>query len=331
MAALTALLVFANVQAAHPTLADHVPQMTAAVVNVRAQKSLSASSLPLVGSLLPRHAFSAVGSGVIVDRRGLIVTNHHIVSGAAHVVVTLSDDREFEAEVVGSDRQLDLALLRVEPDEPLTPARFGRSSSLRVGDSVVAVGSPYGLPRTVTSGIVSARGRLLPGVRPAVPLLQTDAPINPGNSGGPLFDVEGRVVGINTAMVIGARGIGFAVPSDVVQKALPQLMSMGRIERGSIGLRLMRVPIEIERELRLPSATQGALVREVTPDGPGARSGIQPGDVIVQVDGAPVDDSDTLSAMIALTPPGKSMRLRLLRDGTTMVRDVLVAAARLAE
>jgi len=329
MAALAAIVLFANAYAAHPSLAPYIPRMTAPVVNVRASKTLVASSLPLVRSLLPKQVVSAVGSGVIVDRSGLIVTNNHIVSSATHVKVSLSDERELDAVVVGRDAQLDLAVLKLDTDLPLPVAHLGSSSSLRVGDYVVAVGNPYGLEHSVTSGIVSARGRMLPGAHPSAPLIQTDASINPGNSGGPLFDLEGRVVGINTAMVVGARGIGFAVPIDVVRKALPQLTRSGRIERGSIGLHLIRVPAQLERALRLPTDRPGALVREVAPGGPSARSGILPGDVIVRWDGAPVDDSDMLSTMIALTPPGTRVKLQLVRDGAFRWLDVEVAGLRL--
>ena len=326
---LAALLLFANVHAAHPSLAPYGPKMTATVVNVRATKTLVASSIPLVRSLVPNQVVSAVGSGVIVDSRGLIVTNNHIVSNATQVRVTIGEDHELDAEVVGRDAQLDLALLRVDTDEPLPEARLGRSSDLRVGDYVVAVGNPFGLDHTVTSGIVSARGRMLPGARPGVPLIQTDTSINPGNSGGPLFDLDGKVVGINTAMVVGARGIGFAVPIDLVRKALPQLARSGKIERGTIGLRLMRVPAGLERTLRLRAANTGALVREVAPGGPSARSGIQPGDVIVRWDGSIVDSSDMLSTLISLTPPGTRVRVQVLRDGLPVRCDVQVTSLRM--
>jgi serine protease Do len=178
----------------------------------------------------------------------------------------------------------------------------------------------------VTSGIVSARGRLLPGARPSVPLIQTDASINPGNSGGPLFDLEGHVVGINTAIVIGARGIGFAVPIDIVKMALPQLERSGRIERSSAGLRLMRLPGSLKGSLGQHHGPAGALVREVIPGGPGDRSGVQPGDVIVRWDGAPVDDSDMLSTLMALTPPGTHVHVQLLRDGTPLARELEMVA-----
>jgi serine protease Do len=206
----------------------------------------------------------------------------------------------------------------------LPSAQLGTSSNLQVGDYVVAVGNPYGLPHTVTQGIVSARSRMLAGIRPMVPLIQTDASINPGNSGGPLFDLEGRVVGINTAIVVGARGIGFAVPVDVVKKALPQLLRNGRIDRGSAGLRVTHLPTALARSARLPET--GALVRDVLPGGPAAMAGLQPGDVITRWDGLSVDGSDMLSTMITLTPPGTRVRVQLLRGTTSIARQIEVVA-----
>jgi serine protease Do len=293
--------------------------MTAPVVNVRATKTLVASSLPLVRALVPKQVVSAVGSGVIVDAHGVIVTNNHIVADSAHVKVTIGEDRELDAEVIGRDTTLDLAVLRVDTDEPLPTATLGDSSHLKVGDYVIAVGNPYGLPHSVTQGIVSARSRMLAGVRPTVPLIQTDASINPGNSGGPLYDLDGRVVGINTAIVVGAHGIGFAVPAEVIKKALPQLLRNGRIDRGSAGLNVTHLPSALARATRQET---GALVREVLPGGPAAVAGLQPGDVITRWDNISVDGSDMLSTMIALTPPGTRVRVQLLRGSTSLARQI---------
>jgi serine protease Do len=328
MPALVALLLTAQVHAVQPSLASKIPRMTAPVVNVRALEQ-HASSLPLIGHYLPHLARQSVGSGVVVDKRGLILTNNHIIEGATLVQVSLSDDgerpREYLAKVIGRDKQLDLALLEVAADRPLPTVRLGDSSRLRVGDYVVAIGNPYGLAHTVTRGILSARGRALGESGPEAPLLQTDASINPGSSGGPLYDLDGRLVGINTAIVEGAHGIGFALPVDFVRRAIPQLEHQGRIVRGSAGVALSRVPAELaEAEgLRHP----GAFVESVAPGGPAEEAGVQPGDVILRWDGEPVESSDSLPWLIALTPPGSRVHVQLLREGSEERVDVRLGAA----
>jgi serine protease Do len=220
-----------------------------------------------------------------------------------------------------------VALLRTETaHERLPTARLGRSAPLRVGDYVVAVGNPFGLDHTVTQGIISARGRML-GVGPEAPLLQTDASINPGNSGGPLYDLDGRVIALNTAIVANAHGIGFALPVDVIRRALPQLERDGHISRGSLGVKLTAVPLPIARALGADDARTGALVADVQPGGPGATAGIVPGDVIVRWDGDPIDGAENLPWMIALTPPGTTVDVALLRDGDAISTQVLVGPA----
>jgi serine protease Do len=324
MGAVAALMLFANISAIHPSLAPRVPRMANAVVNVRATRRLVAS-VPFVSGLLPSKSVRAVGSGVIIAGDGLILTNEHIVHGASQLRVQLADHRELDAFVVGADPRLDVAVLRVDTRERLPAATLGRSGHVRVGDWVIAVGSPFGLDRTVTSGIVSARGRVL-GVGPEVPLLQTDASINPGNSGGPLYDLDGRIIGLNTAIVAGAHGIGFAVPIDVVRRALPQLLRNGRIRRGAVGVRVTDVPLATARAQRM-HRVRGALVDVVAPDGAFAHAGIMPGDVIVRWDGDRVDDSDALPWMVALTPPGTRVHVTVLREGDSLDREVRVESA----
>jgi serine protease Do len=314
----------AHMHAAHPSLAPRVPRMTAPVVNVQATRGLVASSMPFVGSLVHRRPIHSVGSGVLIASDGLILTNEHIVHGASSVVVELADHRELKAFVVAADGELDLALLRVDAHHPLPTVRLGDSSKLRVGDYVVAVGSPYGLERSVTQGIVSAHRRIL-DAGPSVPLIQTDASINPGNSGGPLYDLDGRLVGLNTAIVAGSHGIGFAVPVNVLRRALPQLERDGRIQRGAIGVRVGNVPPEIARALALHHPT-GALVESVEAGGPGAKAGLLPGDVIVRWDGEAVDDPENLPWMVELTAPGSRVQVTLLREGDSIAREILVRA-----
>jgi serine protease Do len=227
MPGLLALLLVSQFAAARPSLAPSVPRMSAPVVNVRSTRHPVGASLPFIGMLVQGHSLHAIGSGVIIDRRGVILTNNHLIDGADTVTISIGD-RQLPARVVGRDRQLDIAIVEVRAGRPLPTARLGDSSRVRVGDYVVAVGNPFGLDHTVTSGIVSARQRVLLG-GPPIPLLQTDASINPGNSGGPLYDLDGRVIGLNTAIVAGAHGIGFAVPIDLVRNVLPELTRGSRV------------------------------------------------------------------------------------------------------
>jgi serine protease Do len=275
------------------------------------------SRVPFVGGFLPSRPQAAIGSGVIVDARGLVLTNDHIVAGATMVEVKLSDNRELIAQVVGRDPQLDIALLRVRSDGPLPAARLGSSSHVRVGDPVVAVGNPFGLDHTVTSGILSGRGRMIAKVGPTAPLLQTDAPINPGSSGGPLYDLDGRIIGINTAIVEGANGIGFAVPADIVRRVLPQLEHDGHVTRGFAGLKIAPAP----------PPQRGALIAHVEPNGPSAIAGLRSGDVIVRWGGEGVDSAETLPCMIALTPPGTQVRVHVRHtDGSTALHLLTMAS-----
>jgi serine protease Do len=294
--------------------------MTAPVVHIRAVKQLRLSSLPWLNRLA--HVQNAVGSGFVIDSSGIILTNEHVVDGADRVIVTI-DDSDFAGTVVGRDKDLDVALLQVHAGRRLPAARLGRSSAVRVGDGVVAVGNPFGLDHTVTSGIVSARLRIIEKDG-RVPLLQTDASINPGNSGGPLYDLRGEVIGINTAIVAGANGIGFAVPIDFIRQALPQLRSSGKVVRGFLGVRLDHVTPEAASALGLGRTAHGALVSAVVPGGPAAQAGLQAGDVIVRWDGQAIDTSAALPPAIALSPPGSQVRVHLVRSGAPISLHVLM-------
>jgi serine protease Do len=255
-----------------------------------------------------------VGSGVIIESRGIVLTNNHVVEGATGVRIRTADETEYDAEVIGADPDTDIAVLRLRDVRgPLPAAALGSSDSLRVGDPVVAIGNPFGLDLTVTQGIISAKARVI-GAGPYDDFLQTDAAINPGNSGGPLFDLGGRVVGINTAIVATGQGIGFAVPIDLVKSLLPQLTEKGRVVRGFLGVGIQELTPELQKALGL-KASQGALVASVDPEGPAAGAGLRPGDVIVGLDGKPVEGPGQLSRDVALLPPGRAVRLRVLRDG----------------
>ncbi|WP_437875001.1 Do family serine endopeptidase [Sorangium sp. So ce513] len=254
---------------------------------------------------------TALGTGFIIDPSGYVVTNEHVIHDASGVRVRLADEREFEAEVVGRDPKLDLALLRLKGASGLPVAPLGSSEQLRVGEHVLAVGNPFGLGHTVTLGIVSAKARAI-GAGPYDDFIQTDASINPGNSGGPLFNWRGEVVGINTAIRAGANGIGFAIPVDALKDVLPQLREKGYVERGKLGLLFQPVTRDLAAALKL-GAPRGALVADIEPGGAAARAGIKPGDVIVDVNGVPIHHAEELPRNVARHAPGSEIKVTVVR------------------
>ncbi|QOI99495.1 MAG: trypsin-like peptidase domain-containing protein [Phycisphaeraceae bacterium] len=278
---------------------------------------------------------SQIGSGAIVDPSGLIVTNNHVVQGADAWNVRLSDGREFKGELVGRDPLTDVAVLRV-PGASLPALAFADSDRVDVGEFVVAVGSPFGFANTVTTGIVSAKGRSdvpLPGMDENAyqDFLQTDAAINPGNSGGPLVDLDGRIVGVNTAIASragGSEGIGFAVPANMARAVIDSLVKQGAVVRGWMGVSLEDLTAPIADSLGLAPGS-GVLVSGVTADSPAATAGLRERDVVVRYEGRPMRARSTLRAAIALTPPGTKVRVSIVRDGTP--RDVVVELADHAE
>ena len=253
------------------------------------------------------------GSGFILGSDGMIVTNNHVVEGAKEVTVTLADKREYPATIVGRDPKTDIALLRIEAKEPLPAVALGDSDRLRVGDWVVAVGNPFGLSNTVTAGIVSAKGRVI-GAGPYDDFIQTDASINPGNSGGPLFNLQGEVVGINTAIVAHGQGIGFAVPINQAKALVPQLEATGTVTRGYLGVAIQGLTPELAKGLRLPD-TKGALVAEVTKGSPAEAAGLARGDVILRFERTVISEAHNLPALVAATPIGKEVLLTVRRNG----------------
>jgi serine protease Do len=258
----------------------------------------------------------SLGSGFVVDGGGLILTNNHVVENAEKIVVRLSDEREFEAEVVGTDAKTDIAVIRIKTKGDLPTVTLGDSDRLEVGEWVLAIGSPFGLEHTVTSGIVSAKGRNI-GAGPYDNFIQTDASINPGNSGGPLINMRGEVVGINTAIFSrggGNIGIGFTIPINLVKELLPQLTEKGKVTRGWLGVVIQRVTPDIAESLGLEKAS-GALVANVAKGGPAEEGGVEVGDVIIEFDGLKVRESNDLPAIVARTPVGKRVGVKVLRDG----------------
>src|SRR5216683_3209924 len=261
----------------------------------------------------------AVGTGLIVDANGWIVTNFHVAGKADSITVTLADGRKLPAKMVGGDEKTDLALIKVESDKPLPYVTFADATKVRVGQPVMAVGNPFGLGGTVTTGIVSARGRDIHS-GPFDDYIQTDAAINRGNSGGPLFDIDGKVIGINTAIFSptgGNIGLGFAIPSSLAEPVVIQLKTSGRVERGLLGVQIQPVSSEIAQSMSL-NGEKGALVADVTADSPALAAGIKSGDVIKSVDGKNIETIRDLTRMISAVKPGTSVKLGVWRDGKDM-------------
>jgi serine protease Do len=263
------------------------------------------------------------GSGFIIDDKGHVVTNAHVVDGADTVKVKLSDERELRAKVLGKDDRLDVAVIEIQGAKNLPHVNLGSSGSLKVGEPVVAIGNPFGLGGTVTSGIVSAKSRTI-GAGPYDDFIQTDASINPGNSGGPLFDQRGQVVGMNTAINPSGQGIGFAIPSDAIKEVLPQLIANGHVRRGKLGAHIQGVDDSLAKALGL-SGTRGALVADEEKGSPAEKAGLKNGDVITSVDGAPVAHAHDLPRMIAAHTPGSRVTLEVHRGTQTMNVPVTLA------
>ena len=278
-------------------------------------------SVVSVGPVRPKEALRdrppnapGSGSGVIVDQDGHIITNNHVVSDATEVEVRLSDKTRFVAQVIGKDPDTDLAVLKIATDRKLPSAKFGDSSTVKVGQWALAVGNPFGLDRTVTLGVISGTGRENMNLSRYENFLQTDASINPGNSGGPLFNLHGDIIGINTAIINFAQGIGFAIPSNMAKQVLEQLLAHGKVVRGWLGVGIQPVTAELAAKFGVAEG-EGVLVNEVFEKDPAARAGIKPGDIITKVDGKAVETPNTLSSVIAGLPPGATARVEIIRDG----------------
>ncbi len=267
------------------------------------------------------------GSGVIIDAVGHIITNNHVVGDASEVEVRLSDKTKLFAQVIGKDPDTDLAVLKVTTDHPLPAAHFGDSSGVKVGQWVLAVGNPFGLDRTVTLGVVSGIGRENINLSRYENFIQTDASINPGNSGGPLFDLRGDIIGINTAIINFAQGIGFAIPSNMAKQVMHQLISKGKVVRAWLGVGLQPLTPDLASKFGVDE-NEGVLVNEVFERDPAALAGIKTGDVITKVDGALVDTPNKLSRLVAALDPGSTTRVEVVRDGKRINLNVALSERR---
>lgn len=332
----------ADARPAPESFADLAEELTATVVNISTEQVIESGGG--YGSMSPRQneqfrqymdrarpngaeprRASALGSGFIIDAKGFVITNNHVIENAEQISVNLSDGTIYDAKVIGTDPKTDIAVLKIKPKGKLPQIRFGDSGKLRVGDWVLAIGNPFGLGGTVTAGIVSARNRELGGNASIyADYIQTDASINRGNSGGPLFDMDGKVVGMNTSimsMTGGSIGIGFAIPSEVLQRVSEQLIKYGEARRGWLGVRVQDIEDEAagaERDIT------GAVVSEVTPGGPGDRGGIKVGDIIVEFDGKKISRMLDLPRVVGDTRIGKKVKVKVLRKGKPLTLTVTV-------
>jgi serine protease Do len=277
------------------------------------------------GQLVPQKRTS-LGSGVITSADGYIITNNHVIEEAEEINVRFANHEEYEAKIVGRDPKTDVALIKIEPKQPLPFVTMGDSEKLRVGDWVIAIGNPFGFEQTVTAGIVSGKGRTL-GSGTYENFIQTDASINPGNSGGPLFNLEGEMVGINTAIYSrsgGNIGIGFAIPINMAKNVIEQLKATGKVTRGWLGVMIQNVSQDLAKQFGLEKPI-GALVGEVSPDSPAEKAGILPGDIIIGYQGKEISQMSMLPAMVAETPVGEKVEVTLIRDGKKKTVSVTVA------
>ncbi len=323
--------------AARPlSFADVVASVRPAVVNIYTRKRVAANGRFRQFSrhgMVPRKRLAeSLGSGFIIDDEGHVLTNHHVVKDATEIGARLFDDRFFEATLVGSDPKTDVAVLRLENAEELPVIDLGDSQKLRVGDWVVAVGNPLGLTSTVTAGITSAIGRR--GIPVSEDMhyqdfIQTDASINPGNSGGPLVNTDGEVVGINTAISAQGQGIGFAIPINMALEILPQLKKTGHVERSWLGVYVEEVPRAVRRELDLPGVAGkdgGAIVTRVVPGGPAADAQLEPGDIILSIDGQSINDADQLAWLAANLGVGRTISVEYWRENQQRTTDLTMGA-----
>lgn len=342
--AIAFLTVVSSVQAQLPEFADLVEKVSPAVVKINASSKGKAVSQPDLQGQLPdifrelleqrnrsraERPMRAAGSGFVVSEEGYILTNHHVIDGADNIEVLFSDRQEYRARVIGLDRRSDLALLKIDAKD-LPTVEFADADELRVGEWVLAIGSPFGLDYSVSAGIVSAIGRSIPTEKGEnyVPFIQTDVAINPGNSGGPLFNLDGEVVGINSQIYSrsgGSIGLSFAIPTSVALTVIEQLKDNGRVERGWLGVSIQEVSKGLAESFKLDKP-QGALINSVVDNGPADQGGILPGDVIVRFNGDPIIESTDLPHVVGMITPGQQAEVEVYREGKRKRLKVVVGA-----
>ena len=321
------------------SFADLAEKLMPSVVNIASTQTIKTTSNPFPFEFPPGSPFedmfkefnrpkerkaTALGSGFIIDKKGIVVTNNHVIQGAEDIVVSVNGSIEYKAKVIGTDPYMDLAVLQIESDEKFVPVSFGNSDNARVGDWVIAIGNPFGFGGTVTSGIISSRNRDI-GLTRYDDFIQTDASINQGNSGGPLFDLDGKVIGINTAIIgqTGSIGIGFAIPSNPASNVINQLIEFGETKRGWLGVRIQAVTEEIAELEKLEKA-EGALVASVAEDSPASEGGIKAGDIILEFDGKKVDTMRRLPKLVAQTKVGKRVTVKIWRNQKLIPKKVIL-------
>ena len=332
---------FAYSKTAPSSFADLAEKLMPSVVNISSTQTIKTTSNPFPFQFPPGSPFedmfkefnrpterkaTALGSGFIIDKKGIVVTNNHVIQGAEDIIVSVNGATEYKAKVLGKDPYMDLAVLQIESEETFIPVSFGDSDKARVGDWVIAIGNPFGFGGTVTSGIISSRNRDI-GLTRYDDFIQTDASINQGNSGGPLFDLNGKVIGINTAIIApgqsGSIGIGFAIPSNPASNVINQLIEFGETKRGWLGVRIQVVTKEIAEVEKLEKA-EGALVASVAENSPANKAGIKAGDIILEFDGKRIDKMRTLPKLVAQTKVGKRVVLKIWRNQRLISKRVLL-------
>ena len=328
------------------SFADLAEKLMPSVVNISTSTTVVTKSNPLPFQFPPGSPFgdmfkefgdpqerqsSALGSGFIIDEKGIVITNNHVIQDADDIIVRVNGDQEFKAKVLGADPLMDIAVLQLETDEKFIPVAFGDSDKARIGDWVIAIGNPFGLGGTVTAGIISARNRSI-GLSRYEDFIQTDASINSGNSGGPLFDMEGNVIGINTAILgrNGSIGIGFSIPSNSAQIVISQLIEFGETKRGWLGVRIQDVTKEIAEVEKLDKP-RGALVASVAENSPSEKAGIKAGDIILEFNGKRINQMKELPSIVAKTQVGKNVKVKIWRDKKEIIKNVLLGRLETSE